>query len=68
VKGQVGNSSPASGRSSGGAHAKILGYEPQVLQSVAPQLAQKLPPTGALMPLSLVEKQAKVDNIRSAVC
>ena len=41
---------------------------PQELQLEEPQLAQELPPTGIGTPLSLFEKQAKVDNIRSAVC
>jgi len=43
-------------------------YIAQVSQLDAPQLAQELPPTGEEKPLSSVEKQAKVDNTRSAPC
>jgi len=44
-----------------------INYIPQLLQLEAPQLEQELPPTGALSPISFVEKQAKVDSFLSAV-
>ena len=42
-------------------------YIPQVSQLAAPQLAQEFPPTGEVSPLLSLEKQAKADNIRSAL-
>ncbi len=47
--------------------SQAINYIPQVLQPVAPQLAQELPPTGEGTPLSSLEKQAKVDNTRLAL-
>ena len=42
---------------------------PQVLQLLVPQVAQELPvpATGVVSPPSSLEKEAKVDNIRSAL-
>ena len=42
-------------------------YMAQVAQLEEPQLAQELPPTAEDIPLSLVVKQAKVDNTRSEI-
>ena len=39
----------------------------QVAQLEEPQLAQELPPTAEDIPLSSVEKQAKVDSTRSDI-
>ena len=46
---------------------KNTNYILQVLQLLAPQLEQEFPPIMEGSPLSSVEKQAKEDNIRSAL-
>ena len=48
--------------------AQDTDYIAQVSQLSAPQLAQGLPPIMEDTPLSSLEKQAKLDNTRSALC
>jgi len=40
---------------------------PQVLQLEAPQLAQELPATRLLSPLSFLEKEAQAETVRFAL-
>ena len=46
----------------------LSSYTAQVSQLAAPQLEQAFPPTAELNPLPSVEKQAKEDNTRGALC
>ena len=43
-----------------------LSYIPHVLQVVAPQLEQELPPVGEVSPFASFDREAKVENTRLA--